>query len=339
LLENGADGNTRSQLQQQLLEQQGATDEVLSVYRALEKNLNIDESKTRLHIANGVFHDQHTQLKQEYQRSAHDCLDAQIQEADFQNQEETRQKINRFISEKTENKIPELFKKGSLQQDAKIVLANAIYLKAAWEKTFNKQQTQNQAFYRQGRQQDPQQVPFMKSQGQYRHSADEKLQVVELKYEKAQLSMYVLLPKQRDGIRELEQQLNGDRLREILSRLQTRQVQVELPKFQIRSPQNLKPTLSKMGLDNLFSSQADLSRLSEEKLHVSQAVHEAYIKIDEDGTEAAAATGVAAAKAAVVFHEDPTPFKADHPFLYTIVHNPTGAVVFIGKVNQVQDHE
>jgi serpin B len=338
LLEAGADGNTRHQLQQQLTEN-GATDDVLSVYRALEQQLRIQDEHTRLQIANGVFHDKQVHLKQEYQQAAQQCLDAQIQEEDFEHQlEQTRQHINKFIADKTENKIPELFKKDSLRENNKIVLANAVYLKAAWQHAFNKQQTKQQPFYRQGRQQDPQNVLFMQADGQYRHSQDEQMQVVEMKYEKEQLSMYVLLPKQRDGLKQLEQQLSGDRLRSIMRQLQNKQVHIQMPKFSARSPHDLKQSLSRMGLSNLFTS-PDLSRLSEEKLRIGQAIHEAYIKIDEQGTEAAAATGIAIEKANAVFNDEPTQFVADHPFLYAIVHNPTGAVVFIGKVTEVQSDQ
>jgi len=337
LLENGANGETRKQLQIQLTEN-GATDEVLSVYRALEKNLEIRDQKTRLQVANAIFHDKQAQLKQDYQQSTEQCLEAKVQEQDFKQQlDQARQQINKYIADRTENKIPELFKQGALEKNTQVVLANAIYMKAAWERAFNKQQTKQGQFYRKGREQDPQTVQFMNTQGQYRHSQDDKLQVVELKYEKAHLSMYVLLPKQRDGLKELEQRLTGEQLRQIISRLETRQVQIQLPKFSTRSPQDLKQPLTKMGLQQLFTNQADLSRLSDQKIQIAQAIHEAYIRIDEDGTEAAAATAISGLNA--MAPSPSTPFVADHPFLYTIVHNPTGAVVFIGKVNEVQADE
>jgi len=336
LLENGADGQIRKQLQQQLTEN-GATDEVLSVYRALEKNLDIHDQNTRLQIANSIFHDKQVQLKQDYQQSTQECLEAKVQEEDFKSQlEQARQQINKYISDKTQNKIPELFKRDALKQDTQIVLANAVYMKAAWQRAFSKQQTKQGKFYRRGQQQDPQDVPFMQAEGEYRHSQDDKLQVVQLNYEKAQLSMYVLLPKQRDGLKDLEQRLTGDRLREIQRNLQNRKVQIQLPRFSTRSPQDLTKALSKMGLSNLFTSQADLSRLSDQKLKVSEIIHEAYINVDENGTEAAAATGVAIEKTNAIINEDPAQFIADHPFLYTIVHNPTGAVIFIGKVNEIK---
>jgi len=222
-------------------------------------------------------------------------------------------------------------KKDALKSEDKIVLANAIYFKAAWEQSFDKKNTKQAPFYQRGRQQE--QVPMMKTEGDYRHSEDEQMQVVEMRYEEAKISMYVFLPKQKDGLKELERQLSGNKLRTILSRLQTRRVELQLPKFEIRTPTNLRQILKKMGLENMFGQEADFSRMTEEKLKISEAVHEAYIKIDENGTEAAASTTIVAEPMA--YYEN-AKFIADHPFLYTIVHNPTGAVVFIGKVSEVQ---
>lgn len=339
MLENGADGNTRKQIQKQLIDN-GASDDVLSVYHALEKQLTINQAKTRLQIANALYHDQKSQLKQDYQQSTQQCLDAQVQDADFKNQlEQARQKINKFISDKTEHKISELFKQGVLTKDVEVVLANAIYMKAAFKQPFDKKDTKQAPFYHLGQQQDPQQVPFMKAEGQYRHVDDDKMQVVELKYDQADLSMNILLPKERDGLKEMEKQLTGDKLRSILNRLTSKKVQIQLPKFAIRSQSDLKSIMSKMGLGDLFGRQADLSRMSEEKLQISQAVHEAYIKVDEDGTEAAAATGMGGVAAVVQLPGQSIPFIADHPFLYTIVHNPTGAVVFMGKIDEVQQQQ
>jgi serpin B len=339
MLENGAGGNTEMELEKQLIDSQ-ASDDVLGVYRALEKQLTIDQDKTKLQLANGLFYDKEAHLKQDYQQSTQDCLDAQVQVQDFKNQlEQTRQNINKFIADKTDNKIPELFKAGVLSPSEEVVLTSAIYLKSTWEKAFSKSDTKQGVFYRLGQQQDQQQVPFMNAEGQYRHVDDEKLQVVELKYEKADLSFNVILPKQRDGLKDVEAQLSGDQLRSLLSRLEAKKVKVQLPKYGVRSPSDLKSILGKMGLADLFGRQADLSRMSQDLIQLTQAVHEAYIKIDEDGTEAAAATGIGGVAAVMPLPGDSIPFVADHPFLYAIVHNPTGAVVFIGKINEITQQE
>jgi len=256
---------------------------------------------------------------------------------DFAKQlEQAREKINKWVSQKTSDKIPELFKRGVLTEDVKMVLANAIYFKASWKSSFNKAQTKQSTFYRNGHEQ--QNVQFMHETSEHRHVSTNDLDAVELAYDHPELAMVVVLPKARDGLRNLEKRLTGKELRDIISRLQHRQVQVQLPKFTVRTPTNLKNVLSKMGLDHMFSNQADFSRMSESQLKVDSAIHEAYIDVNENGTEGAAATGIAIVSRSSIEPIDRTSFVADHPFLYAVVHKQTNAIVFLGKVNSVESH-
>jgi len=221
------------------------------------------------------------------------------------------------------------------------ILANAVYFKASWKKSFNKQQTRQDTFYRNGREEDKQTVAFMQETATLRHSSNRDLDVLELTYNNQDLAMYVLLPKSRDGVRDLERKLTGIELRDIITRLEQKQVKVQLPKFAVRSPIDLKNTLTKMGLETLFSNSADFSRMTEEPVKIGSAVHEAYLSVDENGTEGAAATGFGImTKAAIVsLPEEETSFKADHPFLYAVVHKQTGAIVFLGKINTIEQHQ
>jgi len=340
LLENGADGKTRDELKRALIEHAGSSD-VLAVYRALQQQLRIDDEKTKLNIANGLFQNKDLQLKEEYLSSTRDCYETEIDQVDFKNQlEQTRQKVNQWVSKKTSQKIPELFKKGSLNQDDRMVLANAIYFRASWKQSFNKAQTKQQTFYKNGRDQDKQQVQFMHESSSHRHHESNDLAALELAYNHQDLAMVVVLPKQRDGLRDLEKRLTGKELRQIISQMQQRQVQVQLPKFAIRSQIDLKQTLSKMGLESIFSNSANFDRMSQQPLKVDNGIHEAYITVNENGTEAAAATGFSIKNRAMpIAPADPTPFVADHPFLYAVVHKQTGAIVFLGKVNSVEQQQ
>jgi len=263
------------------------------------------------------------------------CFKSEVDQVDFQNQlEQTRQKVNQFISDKTQQKIPELFKRGDLNSQDRIVLANALYFKASWRTAFNKRSTKQDTFYRNG--QTEQTVQFLQETVTVRHSASNDVAALELPYSDQDLSMLLVLPKSRDGMRDLEKKLTGQQLRDILSRLQSKKVNVQLPKFQVRSHVDLKQMLTKMGLETLFSRTADFSRMSEQRLTIDSGVHEAYISVDENGTEGAAATGFAGRAMASIGHDEPTTdFKADHPFLYAVVHKQTGAIVFLGKVNSI----
>jgi serpin B len=337
LIENGANGKTHEELKRVLVE--GSSTEVLKAYRAVESLLSIDTEKTKLHVANAMFKQDDLHLKESFLRTVRDCFKTQVDTADFKTKlEETRQKINKYISEKTMNKIPDLFKPGVLTKDDRMVLANAVYFKSSWAKSFNTKNTQPGTFYRLGR--EEQTVPFMHQPIEARHGETNDVEALEMHYEHRDLGMYILLPKQRDGLRNLEKRITGKELREIMSKLDEKLVEVKLPKFTIRSPVDLKPTLIKLGLESMFSNAANFSRMSDTQLKVDSAVHEAYIDVNENGTEAAAATGMSfMPKAMPRPPMETTPFVADHPFLYAIVHKQTGAIVFLGKVNSIDKHE
>jgi serpin B len=295
-----------------------------------------------LTIANALFQDKTLKVNVDYTTAITQCLDSKVQEVDFQHQlEQTRQQINQFVSQKTNQKIPELFKSGVLQQRDRFVLANAIYFKASWSQSFPKSQTKQDTFYRNGRDSDKQQVQFMQETVELRHSSTNDLDALELPYDDQDLAMYVVLPKSRDGVRDLEKRLTGQQLRDLISGLSRKQVNVQLPKFNVRSTIDLKPILISMGLNSLFSNEANFHRFSDQPTQIDSSVHEAYLNLDENGTEGAAATGFAGRAMASIDHDfDPvTPFKADHPFLYTVVHRQTGAVVFLGKVNSVEQQQ
>lgn len=339
LLENGANGATRQEIQNQLVQNSGDHQNVLSIYHALQKNLQMDDHQqgARLQVANGVFADNQIQLVHNYKQSTQQCMDAEIQQLDFNKQpEESRKSMNQWVAKKTMDKIPELFPQGAVTGETKAALANAIHFKASWATSFDEADTKMGTFYPQGREeQNGQQVKFMKSIGQqHGHYEDDKVQVLELMYDKIETAMYILLPKQREGLKELEGQLNGDQLKSILGKVSKAQVDLQLPKFLVRSSVNLQQMLTKMGLNTLFGSQADFSRMTEEKLQISAAVHQAYINVHENGTEAAAATGFAINRSSST--SEKVEFIADHPFIYTILHKPTGAILFIGKINKVE---
>jgi serpin B len=343
LLESGADGKTQQDLQHALLENKAAQEKVLAVYRQLQKRVSVDKDNAKLTIANALFQDKTLKINVDYATAITQCLDSQVQQVDFQNQlEQTRQQVNQFISQKTNQKIPELFKPGVLRQQDRFILANAIYFKASWRKAFVKSQTKKDTFYRNGRDTDKQQVDFMQTTQSLYHSSfnDYNVDVLEMPYGDADLphdlSMYIILPKTRDGVRDLEKGLTGPKLHYIINTSQQKYVNVQLPKFNVRSSIDLKPILMKMGLDSLFSNEANFDRLSDTPIQIDSSIHEAYLNLDENGTEGAAATGFAGVPMSVVDHEVAIPFKADHPFLYTIVHKQTGTIVFLGKVNSVE---
>jgi len=265
LVENGADGETRREIQKYLVENE-ASNEVLSVYHALYKNLEHESAQSRLKLANGVFVDNRIQLRPEYEQSTQQCMAAKVQQMDFKKSpEECRKEMNKWVAQKTLDKIPELFQQGSVTAQTTLALANAIHFKAPWLNAFSQDQTEKGVFYSNGKEEEQQQVQFMKNQnGNFGHYADGRMQLLEMKYQgDVQAAMYVMLPNKRDGLRELEQEMmDADKLKQILTKVaMTPNMEVQLPKFAIRSTIDMTQLLKNVGLKNLFSDQAELTRI------------------------------------------------------------------------------
>ncbi|MCE9544921.1 MAG: serpin family protein [Planctomycetia bacterium] len=261
--------------------------------------------------------------------------EAGLQELDFQqNAEAARGTINSWVEKRTNDKIKDLLKPGLLTADTRLVLTNAIYFKSAWQEPFKKEKTQNAPFTKlDGTKVD---VPLMHQTRHCDYVQGASFQAVELPYAGQDLSMIVMLPDRVDGLGDLEQKLSKESLAGWLEGLVWRRVILSLPRFKATSEFRLKPTLSKLGMSQAFTSDADFSGIDGKKgLYLQDVVHKAFVDVNEEGTEAAAATGTALAGAALET-KPPAIFRADHPFLYLIRENHTGSILFIGRLTEPQ---
>ena len=244
--------------------------------------------------------------------------------------EETRQKINLWVEKHTGNKIKNLIQKGDINLLTRLVLTNAIYFKGLWASQFSANNTKSAAFYLDDGRLVSTPMMFQSGQFPYFESRDRKLQVIELPYAGKAISMIVFLPSRKERLSRLEKSLNVNDVRAIIASLQARKVDVYLPRFRINSKFYLANVLSSMGMSDAFSKRADLSGMTGNKeLQISKVIHQAYVNVDEKGTEAAAATAVVIRLKAVI--RNPV-FRADHPFLFMMVHKETGSILFMGRV-------
>jgi len=250
---------------------------------------------------------------------------------DFKNQTESaRLTINSWVSEQTKQKINDLLAPGVLTDLTRLVLTNAIYFKGNWAVQFKKEDTHDLPFYLGGGK--TVNAPLMYRKGKYKYVETDSLQVLELPYFGEELSMVVLLPKAKDGLAGLENELSADKLDEWLSQAYTNEVMVYLPKFKLESKFLLNQTLADMGMVDAFSVKADFSGIeSKKELMITAVVHKAFVEVNEEGTEAAAATAVVFGLKSMAVMEPE--FKADHPFIFLIRDNRSGAILFIGRVN------
>lgn len=243
--------------------------------------------------------------------------------------EAARITINKWVEQKTNHKIKDLIKKGILDPLVRVVLTNAIYFKGNWADRFDKKLTEDAMFHLLPGKSIK--VPMMNQKQKFGYAEHENLQILELPYIGEELSMLVLLPKKVDGLTELENKLTTDNLKKWTKNLGERDVRVFLPKFEMTSAFRLDKTLALMGMPDAFSMNADFSGMDgTQKLNISAVIHKAFIAVDEQGTEAAAATGVVIGVTSLP--QPPPVFRADHPFMFLIRENLSNSILFFGRV-------
>ncbi|NXS51065.1 ILEUB inhibitor, partial [Balaeniceps rex] len=274
---------------------------------------------------------------QQYLDSTKKFYQAELEAVNFKyTEEEAREKINFWVENETKGKIKDIFAAGFIDPSTVLVLVNAIYFKGKWAVEFKKEDT-TETYFRLNKN-EKRTVQMMFQEGYFNMAIiDElKMKVIELPYFKNELSMFILLPEvvceDFAGLEKLESTLTYEKLAGWTSsaRMQQLRVKVYLPQFKMEESYILNKTLQEMGLMNVFDwGKADLSGISrKDGLVVSKAIQKSFVEVNEEGTEAVGAMGfVAVPLCRPVSYE----FKADHPFLFYIRHNPTNTILFFGR--------
>lgn len=250
---------------------------------------------------------------------------------DFAQSESARQTINQWVSDQTENRIKDLIARGAVDAATRLVLTNAIYFNAAWAQAFEPNLTRDAPFYHlDGSQMS---VPMMKDTDMYLYAQGDGYQAIELPYDKHELSMLVVMPPAGQWS-SFEKSLDAKRIDAIVKSLGSRRVALTMPKFKFESSFLLSDPLRGLGVRDAFvPNTADFSGMDgTHTLYISQVIHKAFVAADEAGTEAAAATAVVVAAGAIMLPEGPVILNIDHPFLFLIQDNATGAILFVGRV-------
>ena len=257
---------------------------------------------------------------------------AGIEEVDFVGDTEAARKtINGWVEEQTKDKIKELLKPGVLDTMTRLVLTNAIYFKGQWLREFPKDATRDEDFFVTPEEKKVT-APMMHQTEEFGYFEGPDFQALELSYKGEDLAMLVLLPKERDGLVGLEKALSAEKVADTVAKLRKQKVIVALPKFKTTAEFTLNEPLIALGMGDAFNpGKADFSGMNGRKdLFISAVVHKAFVDVSEEGTEAAAATGVVMALTALP--EPPPVFRADHPFLHLIRDRQSGAILFLGRL-------
>ena len=331
----GAAGETKTEMAN-TLHFQMPEEQLHNEMQALQSFWNTPDKKQgiRLNLANRLWGQESYEFLPQFLGITRDNYGAELARVNFAQNEQARQTINRWVEDKTENKITDLIPAGAINSDTKLVLTNATYFHGIWTKPFKKARTQEEDFHLSAL--DKIKVPMMHRWGEYRYSAIDELQLLELPYGDGSLSMVVLLPKEIDGLADLEAKLTFQNLQLWMAGLNRKtDVKVYLPKFKTTSQFELSSTLRAMGMESAFDpNTADFTGMTGARdLFISAVIHKAFVDVNEEGTEAAAATGIIMEPtSAPADPTEPPVFRADHPFVFVVRDNRNSAILFMGRI-------
>ena len=327
----GARGQTRDQIAQVLhskLDRECLAADFGSLNRDLaDSNL---KGEGELNLANGLWLQKGYDFNPEYLKFMENSYGAHPSELDFKRDPKSAgEEINKWVSLQTRDKIRELITEGTIDPLTRFVLANAIYFKGKWDSEFEKKLTKDAPFTSLDGKKTS--IPMMNRTGVFGYLEGDGFQALEMPYKGGNLSMVVLLPANGASLKDFEEKLNPDTLSGWLRELNETKVDVYFPKFKQDTPVYvLDPVLKAIGMTDAFSKEADFSGMSTTKgLYVSAVVHKAFVDVNEEGTEAAAVTGIGVRSASIT-PKKPV-FRADRPFIFFIRHNPTNTILFLGR--------
>jgi len=352
----GADGETRTEmarvlhfgndagvpasffaLQRSLEEMSGKTTELIK----RSKKFGGPSEPITLNIANRLFAQKDYKFREAYLSLVKQNFGGAFEPIDFiANPAAATQRINKWVVDQTHDRIRDLIPGGALDKTTRLVLANALYLKAPWASEFSENATQREPFFVRGG--EPLDVPMMRKRSDhFGYAKREGFTVVSLPYAGDDLQFVVLLPDDVNSLRALESKLTGDTLASC-AKLEKRDVDLHLPKFKLQPPtMALAEKFEALGMKTAFDKpqgSANFDRIAPRKpndyLYISQIFHKTFIAVDEKGTEAAAATAVAMMAGTALRSPPPPPIevKVDRPFVYAIQHVPSGVCLFLGRV-------
>ncbi|KAK8762403.1 hypothetical protein V5799_026328 [Amblyomma americanum] len=326
----GARGNTAKELSNLL----HAGDEVDDNTRRFSRALcSLPTPSVVVRVANRLFSTRQFPVREDYATLLEEFYRASIESVDFtRNPDAIRKEVNEWVSKKTNSKIQNLLGPGSVNEETKLILVNAIYFKANWDSAFNPESTRSADFHLDT--ENTLKVQMMSREEYYAVSEtkESNYRVLVMPYAQYEYSMVIVLPNEVDGLTSLEERLTEYDLRSLLDGLKTHKVQLSLPKFKVRSNKGMADVLRAMGVNELFDADSvDLSGIFQEgNLAVTNIIHEAIVEVDEKGTVAAASA--AAAGGSSLYNPKSINFVVDHPFLFIIKRNQDDLILFMGSV-------
>ncbi|PMP85840.1 MAG: serpin [Thermodesulfobium narugense] len=322
----GAGGITREEFDK-VLNNNLSLEQFHQSYKDIIDSASIGSNK--FNIANAIWLDSGFQPEEDFLNSATNLFDSHIENLDFQqNPKDSSDTINSWIEQNTNGLIKNLLSPGSINSNTRMILTNAIYFKGNWEKAFNPKEDSDLNFYVTS--DKPVKTTFMQQDGVFFYYENQSKKLLQLDYKGNSLSLVIILPEK--NIDNFIKNLSDEEFRSLLRSTKPEMLDIKIPKFKFIFTSDLTKQLTDLGIKSAFTTNADFSGIAKsEDLYISDVVHQAYIDVNEAGTEAAATTSIGFVTTAY----NPIPVKnfiADRPFIFAIMDNKTKTILFLGKI-------
>lgn len=330
----GARGNTATQMSE-CLKTHNIQDDIHASFAKLLSELNKADAPYALSVANRLYGEQSYQFVEEFLTLTRKHYSAELESVDFINKSEAaRLNINNWVEKNTQGKIKDLLTQDAVDSMTRLVLVNAIYFKGNWNKQFQESATRDAKFNLNKNQSKPVKMMYQKTKFPLTYIPEANCQILEMPYKGKELSMLIFLPNEMEdsstGLEKMEKELTYDNFVEWTrpDMMDEIEVQVGLPRFKMEEKYDMKEVLMSMGMVDAFTM-SDFSGMSPaNNLVLSKVIHKAFVEVNEEGTEAAAASGAVMMLRCAL---RPVSFIADHPFLFFIRHNPSMSILFAGR--------
>jgi serpin B len=338
----GAKGETADEMQR-VLHFEGAPERVAQIAGGFSASLQDPSNPVVLRMADRLFGDGSVRFEQPFLDLTKSTFDAPLESLDFVGAPEaSRKRINEWVATSTEKRIQDLVPEGGVDANTRLVLVDAIYFNGDWEQPFDSRATHDAPFFTPDGEKPA--VPTMHEAKQLPFASKNGLKALALPYRGGKTSMLILLPEKADGLPALEKCMTAAELDRIVQTLVPTDVTVSLPRFDVAPPSAIRlgETLARMGMPSAFDARrADFTGITNppdanDRVHIGEVFHKAFVTLDEKGTEAAAGTAVAMPKGAKPLEGEA--FNADHPFLFFVRDDTSGAILFMGRVDDPSAH-
>lgn len=327
---NGASGETQQAMAKALELQGMSLQDINQANETLKASLENADPDVQLAIANSLWANQGIPFKPEFLQSNRQFYKAKVTELDFARQDAPRI-INNWVRENTRGKIDQIIQR--IQPDDVLFLINAIYFKGNWSEEFDKSQTTNRPFYLANG--TSKQHPMMAQSGKYQYYENDTFQAISLPYGDGRLSFYVFLPSQSTNLDTFQQQLTPENWQQWSNQFRMRDGAIQLPRFKFDYEIQLNNALKALGMESAFDdARANFSNMTSQPVVIDEVKHKTFVEVNEEGTEAAAATSIAIAPTSLSMPETPFQMIVNRPFFCAIRDNQTGIILFMGSIRE-----